>query len=64
MVTEVCDFCLRETATIKVVHPYPFISDICPDCNQEKQYSKWPSAPNIVIRKTDLKYPTKGGCHV
>ena len=59
MTTQICSFCMKKTATARVVHPWPFISDICPDCNKG-EYPKWPSAPNIVIRKTDLKYPTKG----
>ena len=60
MITETCDFCLKETSTTRVVHPWPFISDICPDCNQKKQYPKWVSAPKIALKKTDLKYPPKG----
>lgn len=62
MITEVCDFCLKETATIRVVHPWPFISDICPDCNAEKRYQKWVNHARQA-KKTALVTATKGVEH-
>lgn len=62
MITSICDFCLREIAVFRVVHPYPFISDICTDCNAEKRYKKWATHARQA-KKTTLITATKGEQH-
>ena len=63
MTTQICDFCLKEISVFRVVHPWPFISDICADCNAEKKYQKWVNHAR-KSKPTTLVTATKGGPYV